>query len=906
MRIFNLKKHEFRRFIFMLIHAFLNGLGIALAYTTITSLIVEAHVVHDLPQIYILTGGVLLFSGYIYSKLEHAFQPSKLFSGVLIFLSLWGVLMYLSIGSTGHQFLILAIAFATYYLIYYLSNLEYWGSASLLFDVREGKRLFGLLSVGESIAKITGYAITPLIISTFNVQGIFLIVALSFFLAFIIFRTLSGHYHSSMSLSHDHSHHDEESGTIITHLSIKKILTQNKFKTFISLFALISSLSLFLIHYAFLVRVEEKYVDLDNIAVFIASLLSIAKFLNLSIKVFLSSRMFQTFGLRAMLLLLPITLCIVTLVGVFGVTAGQPSEDFIITIFAIIFLIDEVLRTSLYTPAYLTLFQPLTKAKRLEGHTLSKGIMEPIGIAIAGVVLYTLIESHIFNLEAVSYIILFWLVIWIIAGTQLYKAYLGILKNALKTKLLNRGTLNLTKDEVKLLKEVKLKSEDPNAQLYALQMLGGRLKKSERRDVIKNLLHAEDPFILKTAINYVQEHRINGVAEALEEHLEHGDVEVTKAAIHAFCDLKKTECIEHFLEIIDTVDIERQDTIIAGAIKYGGLAGAIEFGRRLLDMLNDESAAKRIRAAYIIGEIGNENYYQPLMDLLKDPELDVRKAAVIAAGKVKNTALVPSLLKAGKKRRLFLEAKKSLGKFGPGVTDGLSSIIHKKGPARDITYIKLLSLNDDISVSRFYINMLDSANFDVRRATINALFQRSYKCEDEGQELTNKIIDDLTNTCNQLLKEYSNNSNTRTLELIYNELFNIQILLLYQCLSFKYQKRAIQDIIDNSYRTETEYKTIALELLENTLNPRDGRKIIPIIEKTYDLDFIKQSELKQDNSGDFFHRVILDANHNFSSWITANAIRYQRNNNITTNIPVDLTASDIHLINQEANAYAVS
>ena len=105
--------------------------------------------------------------------------------------------------------------------------------------------------------------------------------------------------------------------------------------------------------------------------------------------------------------------------------------------------------------AYLTLFQPLTKAKRLEGHTLSKGIMEPIGIAIAGIVLYTLIESHIFNLEAVSYIILFWLIIWIIAGTQLYKAYLGILKNALKTKLLNRGTLNLTKDELKLLKEVK-------------------------------------------------------------------------------------------------------------------------------------------------------------------------------------------------------------------------------------------------------------------------------------------------------------------------------------------------------------------------------------------------------------------------------------------------------------------
>ncbi|NNE27776.1 MAG: HEAT repeat domain-containing protein, partial [Saprospiraceae bacterium] len=451
-----------------------------------------------------------------------------------------------------------------------------------------------------------------------------------------------------------------------------------------------------------------------------------------------------------------------------------------------------------------------------------------------------------------------------------------------------------------------LRSNDPNAQLYALQMLGGRLNKSERRDVIKDLLHAKDPFILKTAINYIQDHKITGLNKALEAHLEHGDVEVTKAAIHAYCDLKKTECIEYFLKIIDTVDAERQDTIIAGAIKYGGLAGAIEFGRRLLDMLSDDNPSNRMRAAFIIGEIGNENYYLPLMDLLKDSDLNVRQSAVIAAGKVKNNALVPALLKAGKKRRLFLEAKKSLGKFGAGVTDSIASIIHKKGPARDIIYIKLLSLNNDSSVSQFYERMLESKNFEVRRATINALFQRSYKCENGSQSLTNNIINALINSCNQLLKDYELNSNRQCLELIYNELFHIQILLLYQCLSFKYQKRAIQDIIDNTYRKETEYKTIALELLENTLNPRDGRKIIPIIEKTYDLNLNIQSDIPTDVSADFFHRIILDANHNFSSWITANAIRYHRINNLKSQIPVDLTASDIHLINQEANALAIT
>ncbi|MBT8189693.1 MAG: hypothetical protein KJO29_04645, partial [Bacteroidia bacterium] len=459
----------------MLIHAFLSGLGIALAYTVITSIIIDSHEVHSLPFLYVVTSILLLLIGFVYSKLEHKYQPAKLFKGVLLALSLWGVFMFLNF-RMGRSFLIISIAFCSYYLVYYLSNLEYWGSASLIFDVRQGKRLFGLLSVGESLAKIMGYAMTPVIIHSFSESGVFMVVALSFGGAYLIFLRLSKSYHSSMLVSHsDHHHEHKRSGSVITKLQIAKIFKRDSFKIYISLFALISTLTYFLIHYAFLVKIEERYVDLEDIAVFIATLYSSAKIANLLIKIFLSGRIFQFMGLKVVLLLLPTLLLAVNLYGVVGILTGQIQENFIIWVFTSIIIIDEVFRTSLYTPAYLTLFQPLTKEKRLEGHTLCKGIMEPIGIGIAGILILILIESDLFNLSILSYIILFWLLMWIFSGNKLFKSYLGILQNALKSKLLNRGTLELSKEEVHILINDKLKSQDPLERLYALKMLGNRL-----------------------------------------------------------------------------------------------------------------------------------------------------------------------------------------------------------------------------------------------------------------------------------------------------------------------------------------------------------------------------------------------------------------------------------------------
>ena len=67
-------------------------------------------------------------------------------------------------------------------------------------------------------------------------------------------------------------------------------------------------------------------------------------------------------------------------------------------------------------------------------------------------------------------------------------------------------------------------------------------------------------------------------------------------------------------------------------------------GSTLHQLLASLDAADRTLAARVLGEVGIFNFYQPLLQLLRDRHVDVRTAALEAAGKIKHAKLVPPLL----------------------------------------------------------------------------------------------------------------------------------------------------------------------------------------------------------------------------------------------------------------------
>ncbi len=90
-KILNLKSHEAATVVCMMAHAFFSGLGVALAFTTVNVLLLENHGSEVLPSIYGFASLLLLFGGFIYSKLEHKMQPFNLFMWMLVISAVWAI-----------------------------------------------------------------------------------------------------------------------------------------------------------------------------------------------------------------------------------------------------------------------------------------------------------------------------------------------------------------------------------------------------------------------------------------------------------------------------------------------------------------------------------------------------------------------------------------------------------------------------------------------------------------------------------------------------------------------------------------------------------------------------------------------------------------------------------------------
>jgi ATP:ADP antiporter, AAA family len=360
LKILKVESDEWPTFAQMLGHSFFNSLGIAFSFTAINVLLINLHGIELLPWIYLFGGLMVLGFGRIYAYLESRVPSVQLFAGVLLFGVSW-TLMARGLTVWGDTMLMLAVLYALYLALYQLINLEFWGAAALIYDVRQSKRLFGLLSTGESVAKMGGYLATPLIVSVFSLSDLLFFAAASFGISFFFLFQLSRVNTRALDVDHDHHHGDHQvyhrKSLLARFLEIIPKIKDSYLKI-TGLFALFSAVVYYLVHYSFLNRVEVHFDNIDELAFFFGMFFGIGKGINLLIKVLLYSRIFNNMKIGFIILLFPLTIGVLALFGMVGQFFVADDLIFFLWVFGFIMLMDEVFRTSIYLPSFFVLFQP--------------------------------------------------------------------------------------------------------------------------------------------------------------------------------------------------------------------------------------------------------------------------------------------------------------------------------------------------------------------------------------------------------------------------------------------------------------------------------------------------------------------------------------------------------------------
>ncbi len=194
-----------------------------------------------------------------------------------------------------------------------------------------------------------------------------------------------------------------------------------------------------------------------------------------------------------------------------------------------------------------------------------------------------------------------------------------------KAVLLQRITRNLNTEDAELIDSATL----------ILTLLSPEIN----RDIIKLLL-SDDFIVRKNAITIAGRLKLKDAVESLISGLDNIYSEVSVASIEALGEIGDLSSVPELLDVLNVEDISFEYTdidmkfYIMDAVKkiYSSNKGA-NFDYLFSDLESNSETLKE-SIAFLLGEIGNEEFTEHLIELLKTKNLDVKKNTIIALGKI--------------------------------------------------------------------------------------------------------------------------------------------------------------------------------------------------------------------------------------------------------------------------------
>lgn len=264
-----------------------------------------------------------------------------------------------------------------------------------------------------------------------------------------------------------------------------------------------------------------------------------------------------------------------------------------------------------------------------------------------------------------------------------------------------------------------LKEEDINlmdAAVTTLTILGKEVEK----DIIKLLL-IDDFIVKKNAVLLCGRLKLKDAVDLLISNLDNIYNEVSIAAIEALGDIGDLSAVTELLDVLDIEDISFEYTdldmklYILDAIKKIYQNNPNASFENLFNSLSKDNNTVRESVAFLLGEIGKEEFVKPLCELLKVRNLDVKKNTIIALGKIGSIIPLDDMLDIIEDENVYWLIKKV-------TVDAIYNIFQNnwyinKGDTQNLKRI----LNKDMAILTDFLRTNESENYKVKLSLIKLL-----------------------------------------------------------------------------------------------------------------------------------------------------------------------------------------
>ena len=815
----NVRPGEGAALTLLFVTAFFKGTSILFFDTTASTKFLSDYSVDLLPQIYIATAVVSVLLGLAYAKLEKKVEPLTLLKIVLVFLIV--VMLGLYVLSMGSDAPWVSMALMVWKDVHWvLIEIQFWAVAGFLFNVRQGKRLFGLAASGDILAKILGGFGMPWIVGLTGTVHLLLIagsgLCLCLAMLIVVEKTMKDRFVVEDA--------EQES----SHKTLLELCRDRYLRLFF-LLSFLSMIGFYLLDYIFYAQVEGVFADETALAGFFGIFFAALSLVNLTTSSVATSRLLSRFGVVAGLIAAPLVAS-VGLVTAFAAAAALATLGAFLWVVIGTKLLHEVATEAVEAPTFRVLYLPLRPGERLRAQAVRESMVEPVSLAFAGVLLLLLTEVWRFDDMELSYVLLGFAAATIIVALLLRREYVTTLIDTISKRRFASGALSFEDAaSIEVLKK-GLASNYAVEVISSLRLLEDAGHSSLDAALVEALGHPSKD-VRRYALERIEARRQFAAADRLLGLLEsESDSDLRGLAVRVFCALREGLAMDLASPLLNSADAVVRKGAMVGLLRYGGLEGVLLAGTRLNELLQSAEAADRAFAAEVIGDVGSPTLNRPLLNLLSDSAVDVRRAALIAAEKVKGAELATAVLDCLQEPALREYATKALIAFGPAALDELGKRLDadESGDANPIRLIRIMGRIQCADSTRRLLGYLDLPNPRLRLTALTELANRSYKAgENRTAEIEKRILSEAERAI-WLLDAIRENRKGGDADLLVDALgsdFRACRLRALLLLSFLYPSEVIQDAKEKLFSSHPDLRANGLEVIDNLVS-RDLKAVI--------------------------------------------------------------------------------
>jgi ATP:ADP antiporter, AAA family len=703
-----------------------------------------------------------------------------------------------------------------------------------LLDIRQIKQYFAWISAGVNVGITLGSAAVPLVLAGLGgAENLLLATAVSLGVVLLVLMTIIRRYRAGLV------HPPLEAGgppprplgALLRQPYVLAILGNQ----------MLASTSVMLVSFIFLRVAESYFREGDALANFFGGFGAVTNILSILAGVIVAGWLLGRFGLGVGLTLNAVCLGLLLggIVGIGWLLGATSTPFFLLTVGSM--AIAQVFNDTVTYAAIKTSCQILPAQDQQQVEMAVEGIGVPVSYGVTSLLVLLLTALPRVTLTHLLLFTLLLLIPWLALGIFLYRGYAANLVRTLSRRVLQAVELTLADSSSLAVITRLLHSGKLGEVRLALDTLVAAGHPTLPDELVALLAHA-DPAVRVEALHCIGQVRaLTALPHVATTLADDPEPSVRGAAVQTFCALREADAVEPITPLLAATEPAVRLGASVGLLRHGGIAGILAAGQGLTALARDPDPCQRAFVAQVIGQVGVDTFYQPLLALLADESPTVRLAALDAAQHVRHSQLIPLLIQNLETSILRSAALAALTASGDLVLPFVARVLADQTVASPETTRRLVRVCGQIRTPQAVALLqqhLDHPQGETQHQVLQALHFCGYRADAADQPRINEALNGCICHGLRLLlaqQEIGDGGGSALLSRALCEELQGVCQRLFLLLSFCYDPRALSRAGEQLAHGSSNARALALETLDVTLSPEQKALVLPLVDKNLTL-----------------------------------------------------------------------